>query len=357
MTHRTPASALATRARLRSLSCVAAYLTLTSLVVPDSESRAHLHYAVVITIGYGHLIGSLVFGRRRIRSALQATGSPGLVGASLLSSISLLFAAYQWGLHHFPMVLIPLLATAAWHTVENDLVLGQTYAARMRLPPVDWSWGALLPAIGFTALILAPAGQTLRESELGPALSSSLLEVISLRDASVLLGRGLAIGTGALIFMGVGARPQRHHHRRIGLVLVAGALLLPPRALTAEWLSFGDVFAATTLHHLISWLLLLRDRIHLGLMPGRPVQGLIWVHLLPAALCLALLALPRDTAPDLRDLVFSPAIYLFWSMLHVVQTALMRSGAATGAKADRHGSGITAGSKEGSAATFASIGQ
>lgn len=56
-------------------------------------------------------------------------------------------------------------------------------------------------------------------------------------------------------------------------------------------------------------------------------RRIAWVHVPPALLCVGLLW-PAEGLTTVRFTVrfalFSPAVYLFWSVLHVVQTALAR---------------------------------
>ena len=76
---------------------------------------------------------------------------------------------------------------------------------------------------------------------------------------------------------------------------------------------FGDVFSAVTLYHLLAWL-------GLRIARGARLAPLAAVHAAPALLCGALWLAPAEAAP-LRALAFSPGVYLFWSALHVLQTA------------------------------------
>jgi hypothetical protein len=118
-----------------------------------------------------------------------------------------------------------------------------------------------------------------------------------------------------------------------GVLLVsAAALPLEERALLgplatglpllgARGIHFADVFTAITLFHLLSWL-----RVS---APRRPrlVAG---VHGIAALVCGAAFALPGELAARVREILFSPGLYLFWSALHVVQTTLGRRAARRG---------------------------
>jgi len=285
----------ARRNRALSLGCVLAYLLLMRSIVPDREARAEDHYLVVITFGYGHLIGAAVFGRRHIRRSLAACGSPALAGASLLCGAAVLFFAYVWTLHRVPLLLGPLLGLATWHTTENDLVLCRSYRRGLKLPALDRRLRRQLPAIAVSALILALSAETLR--------------------------------------------PR------------------PPGAALTGWLDFGDVFAATTLYHLVTWLFFFFDRISLGLSPPRTLLPLAGVHLGPALLCAAALLLPPEHGANLRALVFSPSIYLFWSMLHVAQTLLTREVGDSNPATTSQSSGPREARQLGNAATNGSMPQ
>ncbi len=80
---------------------------------------------------------------------------------------------------------------------------------------------------------------------------------------------------------------------------------------------FADIFSAATLFHLVGWLVSLIAR---GASPLR----LFALHAPPCLLCALLLFGPADAAAWLRDWLFSPALYLYWSCLHVVHTVFLR---------------------------------
>lgn len=94
-----------------------------------------------------------------------------------------------------------------------------------------------------------------------------------------------------------------------GVVAVASVVWPDPGRL-------GDLFAATTLFHLVGWLVFLAAR---GARPGR----LLALHVPGFALAGTLLAVP-GAAPWLREWLFAPALYLYWASLHVVQTLVRR---------------------------------
>ena len=109
--------------------------------------------------------------------------------------------------------------------------------------------------------------------------------------------------------------------RLLGLGL-AGAGIAIPRSVA--WLAFGDFFFITMLYHFVSWLILFADRARAN--PGE--RRRIWLRLLgvhvPPLLVSAALLLPHPALAQLRFLMFLPVIYLFWSLGHILQTALLR---------------------------------
>jgi hypothetical protein len=108
-------------------------------------------------------------------------------------------------------------------------------------------------------------------------------------------------------------------------------------ALGATWLgpdvyrfvSFGDVTTGTVLYHLVSWLALVISKLHAARRdaPRAAVmrhRRLILAHAVPALGCALAVSIGRDLSNGAMLLAFSPAIYLFWSALHVMQTAARR---------------------------------
>lgn len=51
---------------------------------------------------------------------------------------------------------------------------------------------------------------------------------------------------------------------------------------------------------------------------------LVSLHAVPIVVCVVTLLAPLEWNSTLRVLVFSPAVYLFWSVLHTVQTLAVR---------------------------------
>ena len=167
---------------------------------------------------------------------------------------------------------------------------------------------ALLAAIG--QQLLAPAaGEALLGGKLAAELGQALLRVVALGGGSWLTARSRG-GTRAF-----GA----------AVALATGTLWLVPSLLSN--VSFGDFFSALTLYHLVQFLLFFVDRVRS--LPDRAVRRarirtFAWVHAPAFAVCTGLVLLPGEELAALRYALFSPSIYLFWSVLHVAQTLVVR---------------------------------
>ena len=304
------AGARAWRNRAASLGLAFATVLAARSLAPEPEQRAVLLYTVVVLLGYGHLLGAAWFAAARSprRSAIGAFRQSVWIGAA--------FASYLAVLESFPLAVLPLLAISTWHTVENDLVLGATCARPRGAAPLPRTAAFHCLVLGGTALLLA----FFAGAGAGPALASATASG-ALAQATAATWRGAAAAFALALAV---LAPSR---RASAAILAAAAALFPDRP--ASGLGFPEAFALFGLYHLISWLGILAERGH-----GR---RLLAVHAPPAALCGALLVLPGGGAEAARALVFSPAVYLFWSVLHVGQTALERArreparGAAGGA--------------------------
>jgi hypothetical protein len=263
------------RNRVLSGALVACYLTAAAAWQPDALARAELHYRCVLTLGYGHLLGSAVSARAPLSTALRRLGPLTVSLFFCLTTVLLAFTLYLALISLLPSIVYGLLAIGMWHTVENDHMLASIYAPRTR-----------------QALVHVSAANSAR---LGlPRLSRRLRSHLSV----------LSITAAALCLAGLA---------------VDGPL-------------FADFFAATTLYHVASFLVLSIDRRH---RTPRRLRTLLWVHALPAAICAFLLAVPADPLRPLHNAAFSPAIYLFWSLLHVAQTVAVRECAGRGEVNDR----------------------
>jgi hypothetical protein len=248
--------------RLTGVSlAVAVYLGGLHELVPGADARARFSYAFVLTLGYGHLLGGLVGGRRAFAGSLPAPLRSRAGLALLSASIPLLFVLYGAALATWPPLLFLVLGISTWHICENECAIAA--APTGKLPPLRSAWpGQVLPVFV----------------------------------------------TGVVLLVSAAALPAAERR-------ALGPLATAVPDLAARGLRFSDVFAGTTLFHLLSWLRVAT--------PRRP-RLVLGVHLLAAAACGALLAAPGAAPAHVRAVVFSPALYLFWSVLHVGQTSLGR---------------------------------
>jgi hypothetical protein len=237
-------------------------------------------WAVLVSVGWGHLLGGALFAWPRIRARLGAGIPAGLAAACCVSLVASLFSVYAWLLPAMPALVILLLAASAWHTAENELVLGAAWRAGGRAPAFARGVAAQMP--------------------------------------------GLAAAAGlALLFWSAGA----------------GRALLPDLAAGASGghaahlpggVDFVELFVLLGLHHVLSWGLLLSRRVAQTARAAgrrravREGLHLAALHAVPALGCGLLLALPDPRLDGLRVWVFSPGVYLFASALHVAQTSLTR---------------------------------
>lgn len=300
------------RNRAASAALVGLYVATAGLALPDEARRGAVHYLVVATIGWGHLLGSLRLGGPAPRSALRV--------ACLAVALANVLLLYLLVLERWPVLVLGLLAVSVWHAAENDGALEHAYANGHRLGPLSRSAGARLAAAAPTLLVVALAGGTLAPAELEPLLAASPL----VASAPALAAAAAAAGGTALV-----ARGER---RGLGLLLAgAGSALCALGAPAA--LSFADVFAAASLHHLVSWLLLLADRARADAR-ANPAQARALLRRVGAAhaaalLVLWLLPLVGARAVALRTLLLAPPFYLFVSLLHVAHTVRLRGARAS----------------------------
>ena len=311
------------RNRVVTLGWVGGFLGAFALTYPEPAARSQAQYLFVTTLGYGHLIGAAVFARSRM-AALRPTEIPPLLFAALLSvSAATGFALYAWagGLH--TGVFVPLLAVAVWHFVENDLCLGRAYRNGFQLGPVPGRGTGLAASVGMAAIVLAAAQATLAPHE-----SRIFLPGTGLVEIAHLVLRIVA-GTCGLFLL---ARGSGASQRVMGTALIAGGLLLPSRIPPESGIGFSEVFFSATLYHLVSWLVFLADRTREASRSSIDVAAasttwrrLFWVHVPPAGVCAVLVWWPDAAATSVRDAVFSPPTYLYWAVLHVLQTAWVRS--------------------------------
>jgi len=310
-------ASLTWRNRAVTVSCVCGFLAITRMLIEDPWLRAERQYLFVITLGYGHLLGAAVFARQRMANLIPARFSRRRAGAAIGLAVLDLFVVYAWATHVTLAVFLPMLVVSVWHVVENDLFLRRAYTGPIGMGPVPRSSDHQVAAIAAAAL-LASLGQQL----LSPAAGAALLGGTRGAELGHTLLRAAALGGGLWITV-----KSRGGYRAFGaaVALATATLSLVPTLLSN--VSFGDFFSALTLYHLIQFLLLFADRIRR--IPDRAarraqVRRLAWVHVPAFVLCASLLLLPGEGLATLRYAVFSPAIYLFWSVLHVGQTLAVR---------------------------------
>ncbi len=178
--------------RVAAAGAVAAVLFALRAAVPEPVERGMAIYLLVVSLGYGHLIGGALFARRSERPRGSRIASGGLVAATLLSGFGVYIAAVAAA----PVLALPLLALSIWHAVENDLAL--TPEGARPIAPLPLGWG---------------------------------------HHASSL---GLSIALAALF---VAAIPAEVLSSRPALPIDLSG-----------WIRFEEIFGAWTLYHLVSWL-------------------------------------------------------------------------------------------------------
>ena len=305
------------RSRVVTGICVISFLLITRALVPEPGPRAELQYLLVITLGYGHLIGAAVSGRRRLAALAPRWLSGRLAGVAAALAVLDLFVVYVWATHASLVIFLPLLVVSIWHIVENDLSLGQPAARRVGIPPVPRSMHHHVAAIAAAAL-LAAIGQQL----LPPAVGDTIL---GSADAAA-RGQALlfAVSSAGGLWLAVRSRGGLRSYGT-AITVASAALWLAPSPLAS--LSFGDFFSALTLYHLVQFLVLFSGRIRRTPDPvarRASIRTLTWVHVPAFALCAGLVLWPGEGSAVLRYALFSPEIYLFWSVLHVGQTLAVR---------------------------------
>jgi len=347
----------ATRNRAISATVTLAYVAAAACLVRDSSDRASLHYTIVITLGYGHLVGAFVATRtarpgsppttpasaprtapreravlrERCREAWRTHKADVLVASTLCFA----FAAFTECAGVPVSLVLGLLAISTWHVAENDLALEDTYAAGCRSAPPRWTLDHQLAAVAVTAVILAAsvvalgleAGvPRLPSTDGAPAASVELPEVVVRSpdrhrmpsEASVLALRCITILVGAILVL----RERSGRDEAIGLASIGAGVLLPDPHDGIAGPAFADVFALATGYHLVSWIVVTLDRPR-GRGPGGP-RILAATHLLPMLLAAMCSFDDSVVARWLRDAFFAPGPYLFWSVAHVAQTGWRR---------------------------------
>ena len=280
--------------------------------------RAQATYLFVLTLGYGHLVGAVVFARERL-PAWRPAGIPrGLGPAFAATGLLCSFGAYVLALQSWPMLILPMLGLATWHAFENDARLPSAYAAGFRMGPIAREARSHVMGLGLSSLLLAwfAATRSPLLGEEGPLASGLPLDF----QLAGWLGRLGAAAAGCVLL--------REREGRPGGVALWVAAVLSPRDLS-PWLSFADMFGIWTLYHVYSWLILTGERLG-ALARSQPsvyrrrLRLLLGVHAAPFALSALLVSGVLASEGLLVVLVFSPGAYLFWSVLHTLQTAALR---------------------------------
>ena len=322
--HRTTVRGGATANRLVSASVVATYGTATLLCIPDSDHRAAVHYAVVITLGYGHLLGAWLAPLSERRSTAVAAARAG--GSRITSpagwprrlaawsALLLAFVLFTGWLASSPLLVMGLLAVATWHTVENDLAMDDAGATAGRPGPLSRSLDAHLAALGLTLVLVTLAGAALaagRSADTADALAHDF-------DRALWLARGLALAAGTLLVV----RERDRRFESIGLALIGAAALLHASLVEHLGLVFADVFAAATGYHLVSWLGLSLTRCRAEGVGA--TRLLVATHAPPVAIASLCAGIESTWTAALRREFFAAAPYLFWSVAHVAHTVWRR---------------------------------
>lgn len=288
---------------------VATFLLATRSLWPDPGERALAQYRMVTAFGYGHLIGAVTFASHRLRGWVPSDAPPALFWSFVVVSVAAAFAAYSLAVvHHFELVLA-MLAVSLWHTVENDEAICRSLRQGRAVGPLPRDGRRQIEVLAVTFFLLALSGSLLPD-----------------RVRNAMPWQEEAAHVIALLAVLLGGAALVRWRSITGLVVAGGALALPRLLPFLGWLEFADFFSAMTLYHLFGWLCVLsqRARDHGPDASARLRYRLLVVHAPPIALCAATLLADGGWGAAVRDLLFSPGIYLFWSVLHVVQTAAVR---------------------------------
>ena len=224
-------------------------------------------YLVALPIGYGHLLGAVLFSRSRSRAEPSSVLTTAFAAASVMS----LLGAFTWALHRPTLrmvVLVPMLFVSAWHIVENDLALARSYRDGLKLGPVPRSRSRHAIAAGWTA------------------------------------GMGLlALSTPT------GAQYS---------ALYFGRIAVPVQTM----FSIDEFVTTVLLYHAASCILFFEDRARAIPEVGARClrKRLFWLHAVPLALNAALYL----WLPEVHFYAAVPTLYLFCSVLHALHTVFVR---------------------------------
>ena len=255
------------RNRTMAAAIVASFVVLVRLLAPEPVHREAWLYLVALPIGYGHLLGAVLFSRSRRTAGPSSLLTMAFGGVSILS----LLAGYTWALHTPTLrmpVLVPMLLVSAWHIAENDLALGRSYRDDLRL-------GCVPRAIRHHALAAA-----------------------------------WTAGVGLLAL----STPTGVHYSMLSF---GGPAMPLQTAFTID-----ELATAVLLYHAVSWILFFEDRARAlpEVAAWHLRKRLFWLHAIPLALNAALYL----WVPAIHSYVAAPTLYLFWSVLHAFQTAFVR---------------------------------
>ena len=336
----TRANRLAWRNRFVSLTCVGIYLGLIHAFVYDPVLREKINYGVVITLGYGHLVGAAFFSRKRMADKLMGTTrsvavhlqpigldfnrwSPslqhGVSSLCFVAFMSLLYISYLALLRHIPAAWLPMLAISIWHSIENNQCLKETYRAQIRLPALTNKTPDHLVSLGASSCVMAWSLILVQPDWVTASLAMRILGLLS----------------GALLMTGDKRTPVQ---RWLGVLLIGAASLPPDWLFETMSLHFSDLFTASILYHLISWGVLSVEKSCRPETPIRTKRDTVLIHLLPLSILISTYAWPQSWGSSIRSDFLAPASYLFWSVIHVAQTAWLRGPRSHAAPASEAGS-------------------
>lgn len=288
------AKRLAWRNRVISAVSVATCLTLARFVWSEADERAMAIYRITAVVGYGHLMGAAWPGLGSLR--FLAAGDLVRISFMVSTCVTGLFL-YAALLSQAPWLVLLLLAASVWHTVENDAELGQLYIRGGRPGPVSGAPGRVAAVVVGAAALVAVA----LASEQGPSFVGALAPA--------------------------GAFPGPEPPASGPWIATSG---VPPARLGGLPIQLADVFAGVTLYHLVSWLIVVGDRSRALRAAGDGTSAsvldrrVLTLHLLPAVPVAGGALFQLNLEQGWLGFLLSPAVYLFWSLLHVIQTVVRR---------------------------------
>jgi hypothetical protein len=201
---------MSARPRLLAALGAAAFLAATHLAWPEPGPRAAAQYALVITLGWGHLLAAALPSARRLRSR------GALACASALLAAATAFALYTTAARAWPPLALGLAALSVWHIAENDAAIARALRSGGPLPPLPrHARGHALP-LAASALVLAVAGAALPDA----GRFGDVFSAVTLHHLLAWLGLRIARGASLLRLAALHAGPA----------LACAALWLAPPA-------------------------------------------------------------------------------------------------------------------------------